>query len=282
MSRRVDEIEFVLLALMLVVDRYRVHLNGDAALALEAGLTIVPVINKIDLPYARTEEVMSEMEHSLGIFSDEVLKVSAKTGLGVDELFQAIIERIPHPGKKEKGDNETTGQGDKESAGEPEPLKALVYNSHFDSYKGVVVYVRVMDGEIKAGEKIKFMAEGQEYLVQELGQFRPKPTVVESLERGQVGYLTATIKTIRDVRIGDTVTDALNPTASALPGYKQPKPMVFSGLYPVNTSDFEELRESLGKSAFVTHWYSHKGTPHNTPILLPQQLPRSPRDATTN
>jgi GTP-binding protein LepA len=219
----------------------------NALLALEAGLTIVPVINKIDLPYARTEEVMSEMEHSLGIFSDEVLKVSAKTGLGVDELFQAIIERIPHPGKKEKGDNETTGQGDKESAGEPEPLKALVYNSHFDSYKGVVVYVRVMDGEIKAGEKIKFMAEGQEYLVQELGQFRPKPTVVESLERGQVGYLTATIKTIRDVRIGDTVTDALNPTASALPGYKQPKPMVFSGLYPVNTSDFEELRESLGK-----------------------------------
>src|SRR5262249_19244501 len=155
-------------------------------------------------------------EHSLGIFSDEVLKVSAKTGLGVDELFQAIIERVPYPGKKEEA------QRGKRLA-ENEPLKALVYNSHFDSYKGVVVYVRVMDGEIKPGEKIRFMAEGQEYLVQELGQFRPKPTVVESLERGQVGYLTATIKTIRDVRIGDTVTDALNPTASALPGYKQPK-----------------------------------------------------------
>jgi GTP-binding protein LepA len=212
----------------------------NALLALEAGLTIVPVINKIDLPYARTEEVMSEMEHSLGIFGDEVLKVSAKTGLGVDELFHAIIERIPHPGKKEK-EKRRKGEEDNEA------LKALVYNSHFDSYKGVVVYVRVMEGEIKPGEKIRFMAEGQEYLVQELGQFRPKPTVVESLHRGQVGYLTATIKTVRDVRIGDTVTDAQDPTATALPGYKQPKPMVFSGLYPINTSDFEELRESLGK-----------------------------------
>jgi GTP-binding protein LepA len=210
----------------------------NALLALEAGLTIIPVVNKIDLPYARTDEVISEMEHSLSIFGEEVLKVSAKAGLGIDELFEAIIERVPDPSKKV-----VTQRID----GEPEPLKALVYNSHFDSYKGVVVYVRVVEGEISTGEKIKLMSTGQEFVVSELGQFRPKPTVVGSLERGQVGYLTANIKNLRDVRIGDTVTDAVKSTATPLPGYKQPKPMVFSGLYPVNSSDFEELRESLNK-----------------------------------
>jgi GTP-binding protein LepA len=206
----------------------------NALLALDAGLTIIPVVNKIDLPYARTEEVISEMEHSLGIFGEEVLKVSAKTGLGVDELFQAIIERIPHPGARGAPLTDV-------------PLQALVYNSHFDSYKGVVVYVRVMEGEVRPGQKVRFMAEGQGYGVIELGQFRPKPTSVESLARGQVGYLTANIKTIRDVKIGDTVTDALRPAQQALPGYKQPKPMVYSGLYPVVTKDFETLRESLTK-----------------------------------
>ncbi|HMP17697.1 MAG TPA: translation elongation factor 4, partial [Gemmatales bacterium] len=127
------------------------------------------------------------------------------------------------------------------------PLKALVYNSHFDSYKGVVVYIRVMEGEIKPGMKIRLMAGAQEYTVQEIGQFRPKPTTVPSLQCGQVGYFTANIKNLRDVRIGDTVTDSLRPTAHVLPGYKAPKPMVFSGLYPVDTSEFEDLRESLEK-----------------------------------
>jgi len=210
----------------------------NALLALEAGLTIIPVVNKIDLPHARTDEVISEMEHSLGIFGEEVLKVSAKAGLGIEDLFQAIIERIPDPTTKV-----TTPQQD----GKSEPLKALVYNSHFDSYKGVVVYVRVVEGEISTGEKIKLMSSGQEFVVSELGQFRPKPSPVDHLGRGQVGYLTANIRNLRDVRIGDTVSDAINPTATPLPGYKQPKPMVFSGLYPVESSDFEELRESLDR-----------------------------------
>ncbi|HMO35989.1 MAG TPA: GTP-binding protein, partial [Gemmatales bacterium] len=199
----------------------------NALLALEAGLTIIPVVNKIDLPYARTDEVISEMEHSLGIFGEEVLKVSAKAGLGIEELFQAIVERIPDPSSRVSAE-----------ADQAPPLKALVYNSHFDSYKGVVVYIRVMEGEIKPGMKIRLMAGAQEYTVQEIGQFRPKPTTVPSLQCGQVGYFTANIKNLRDVRIGDTVTDSLRPTAHVLPGYKAPKPMVFSGLYPVDTSEF--------------------------------------------
>jgi GTP-binding protein LepA len=213
----------------------------NALLALEAGLTIIPVVNKIDLPYARTDEVISEMEHSLGIFGEEVLKVSAKAGLGIEELIQAIIERVPDPLSK------VTGSDPSEEAAFAEPLKALVYNSHFDSYKGVVVYIRLIEGELKPGQKVKLMAGSQEYVVQEIGQFRPKATAVQSLHCGQVGYFTANIRNLRDVRIGDTVTDALKPTATPLPGYKSPKPMVFSGLYPVDSSDFEDLRESLEK-----------------------------------
>lgn len=213
----------------------------NALLALEAGLTIIPVVNKIDLPYARTDEVISEMEHSLGIIGEEVLKVSAKAGLGIDELFQAIIERVPDPS------NKVTRENDASTEKVDEPLKALVYNSHFDSYKGVVVYIRIMEGELRPGQKVKLMAGSQEYVVQELGQFRPKATTVQHLQRGQVGYFTANIRNLRDVRIGDTVTEALNPTAKPLAGYKAPKPMVFSGLYPVDSSEFEDLRESLEK-----------------------------------
>lgn len=214
----------------------------NALLALEAGLTIIPVVNKIDLPYARTDEVISEMEHSLGIFGEEVLKVSAKAGLGIEELIQAVIERIPDPMVKvaRSADSALSDSAD-------EPLKALVYNSHFDSYKGVIVYIRIMEGDLKPGQKIKLMAGSQEYVVQELGQFRPKATSVQHLQRGQVGYFTANIRNLRDVRIGDTVTDALNPTSTALAGYKAPKPMVYSGLYPVDSSEFEDLRESLEK-----------------------------------
>lgn len=213
----------------------------NALLALEAGLTIIPVVNKIDLPYARTDEVISEMEHSLGIFGEEVLKVSAKAGLGIEELIQAIIERVPDPLTK------VTGSEQSEEAAFAVPLKALVYNSHFDSYKGVVVYIRLIEGELKPGQKVKLMAGSQEYVVQEIGQFRPKATAVQSLHCGQVGYFTANIRNLRDVRIGDTVTDALKPTATPLAGYKSPKPMVFSGLYPVDSSEFEDLRESLEK-----------------------------------
>ena len=203
---------------------------ANAYLAIEHDLTIVPVLNKVDLPIARPDEVIAEMEQAVGVQAGEVLRVSGKTGAGVDELFAAIIERVPPP----PGDSAA-------------PLKALVYNSHFDTFKGVVVYVRVMDGVLKKGQRIRMMRGQTEYDVSEMGQFRPAPTAVEELSAGQVGYFMAAIKNLADVHIGDTVTDAANPTATALAGYKEPKPMVFSGLYPVDNKDFEELREALGK-----------------------------------
>jgi GTP-binding protein LepA len=202
----------------------------NALLALEADLTLVPVVNKIDLPNARTDEVILEMEHVLGIRPEEVLRCSAKTGQGVDEVLQAVIDRIPPP------------------SGTPaEPLRALVYNSHFDTYRGVVVYVRIKEGELRKGQRIRFMRAEREYEVTELGRFRPAPTAVDCLTTGQVGYFTAQIRDLHDIHIGDTVTDALRPAAAALPGYAEPKPMVFSGLYPVNSKDFEALREALAR-----------------------------------
>src|SRR5262249_30727851 len=153
-----------------------------------------------------------------------------KTGQGVDEIIEAIIGRIPAP------------QGNPD-----EPLRALVYNSHFDTYKGVVVYVRVKEGTLNKGQRIRLMREGTEHEIIELGQFRPAMTPVAELSAGQVGYLMAQIKTLGDVHIGDTVTDALRPATEVLPGYKEPKPMVFSGLYPVNNNEFENLREALAK-----------------------------------
>jgi GTP-binding protein LepA len=203
---------------------------ANAFLAMEHDLTIVPVLNKIDLPIARPDAVIAEMEQALGIKPEDVLRVSAKTGLGVDEVIQAIIARIPPP------------------PGDPEaPLRALVYNSHFDTYKGVVIYVRVKEGTLRKGQRIRLMRGGTEHEVMELGQFRPSPTPVAELTTGQVGYLMAQIKTLGDVHIGDTVTEALRPAETPLEGYKEPKPMVFSGLYPVNSRDFEMLRESLAK-----------------------------------
>jgi GTP-binding protein LepA len=203
---------------------------ANAFLAMEADLKIVPVLNKIDMATARPEEVMAEMEQALGIAPADVLRCSAKTGQAVDEVMQALIQRIPPP------------------SGSPDsPLRALVYNSHFDTYKGVVVYVRIKDGVLRKGQRIRLMRGGTEHEVSDLGQFRPAPTACERLSTGQVGYLMAQIKDIQDVHIGDTVTDALSPADTALPGYKEPKPMVFSGLYPVNNNDFETLREALAK-----------------------------------
>jgi GTP-binding protein LepA len=203
---------------------------ANAFLAMEHDLTIVPVLNKVDLPTARPDVVIGEMQQALGIESADVLKVSGKTGQGVDELIKAIIDRIPAP------------------AGDPDaPAKALVYNSHFDTYKGVVVYVRVKEGTLKKGQRIRLMRGGTEHDIIEIGQFRPAMTVCEQLSAGQVGYFMAQIKTLGDVHIGDTVTEALRPTAEPLTGYKEPKPMVFSGLYPVNNNDFEALREALAK-----------------------------------
>jgi GTP-binding protein LepA len=203
---------------------------ANAFLAMESELAIVPVLNKIDMPTARPDVVVAEMEQALGITPADVLKCSAKTGLGVDEVLQAIVERIPAP----------PGQPD-------DPLRALVFNSHFDTYKGVVVYVRVKEGTLKKGQRIKLMRGATEHDIIELGQFRPAMTPCAELSAGQVGYFMAQIKNIQDVHIGDTVTDALRPTETPLPGYKEPKPMVYSGLYPVENRDFEALREALAR-----------------------------------
>jgi GTP-binding protein LepA len=203
---------------------------ANAYLAMDSNLTIVPVLNKIDMAIARPEVVIAEMEQALGIDPDSVLRASGKTGLGVDTVIQAIIDRVPPPpGKAE------------------DPLRALVYNSHYDAFKGVVVYVRVKDGRIVKGQRIRLMRGGTEHDVMEIGQFRPTMTPCTELAAGQVGYLMAQIKTLSDVHIGDTVTEANRQAAEPLTGYKEPKPMVFSGLYPVNNNDFETLREALGR-----------------------------------
>jgi len=203
---------------------------ANAYLAMENDLTIVPVLNKIDMPIARPDEVILEMEQAIGVRGLDVLRASAKSGIGIIEVLAAIIERVPQP------------------PGSPEaPLKALIFSSHFDTYKGVVVYLRIMDGSIKVGQKIRLMRGNFEYAVTELGHFRPGMEPCPNLTTGQVGYMMAAIKTIADVHIGDTVTDSAEPTQTALAGYKEPQPMVFSGLFPVNNNEFESLREALAK-----------------------------------
>src|SRR5947207_1256349 len=203
---------------------------ANAFLAMEHDLTIVPVLNKVDLPTARPDDVIAEMETSVGVTPADVLRASGKTGLGVPDVLAAVIDRVPPP----------PGSDDN-------PLKALVYNSHFDTYKGVVVYVRVKDGVLKKGQKVKLLRSGQEYEVMDVGRFRPAMTPCDELTCGQVGYFMAQIKDIGAVPIGDTVTDALRPAEQALIGYKEPKPMVYSGLYPVNNDEFEALREALAR-----------------------------------
>jgi GTP-binding protein LepA len=203
---------------------------ANAFLAIEANLKIIPTLNKIDLPHARPDFVIGEMEQALMVDPADVMRVSAKAGIGIEDLLGAVIDRVPPP------------------PGDPDlPLKALIYNSHFDTYKGVVVYCRLMDGAVRLGQRVKMMRTGREFVVTEIGQFRPGMEKCETLSAGQVGYFTANIKTIADVNIGDTVTDAFSPAAEPLPGYKEPKPMVYSGLYPVNNNEFEDLREALAK-----------------------------------
>lgn len=198
-------------------------------LAREQGLTLIPVINKIDLPAARIDGVMLELL-DLGFDPDECLLVSAKSGVGVDAVLQAIVERIPPP------------------AGDPSAaLRALVFDSHYDSYKGVVAYVRIVEGAVSVGDEIQLMATGARYEVDELGVFRPEALPVATLRAGEVGYLTAAIKNISDCRVGETITHAHRPAAEPLPGYQPAKPMVYAGLYPVETSDYENLREALFK-----------------------------------
>ncbi|HXT57153.1 MAG TPA: translation elongation factor 4 [Pirellulales bacterium] len=218
---------------LLLVDAFQgveAQTVANAFAAMESDLALVPVLNKIDLTHARPEQVMEEMEQSLGIDPAEVLPCSAKTGLGVEALLEAIVKRIPPP----------TGDRDAE-------LQAMVFDSHYDEFRGAITYVRLMNGTVRKGQKIKFLKVGTVHEVLELGQFAPHRRACESLQAGQVGYLICNIKDLADVHIGDTVSVPGESAAPALPGYQQPKRMVFCGLYPSDGQNFEELREALTK-----------------------------------
>ncbi len=203
---------------------------ANAFAATNQGLAIVPVINKVDLVHARVNDVLAEMEQSLAIDSSEVILASGKTGIGVDDLLAAIIDRIPPP------------QGDPQAV-----LRAMIFDSHYDSYRGAITYVRIVDGTVKRGQKIRFLRMGSTHEVLEIGQFVPQRRACEELVAGQVGYLVCNIKDVKQVHIGDTVTIAGDAAASALPGYKPPQRMVYCGLYPSEGENFEELRDALEK-----------------------------------
>ncbi|WP_281888313.1 translation elongation factor 4 [Paenibacillus sp. YYML68] len=203
---------------------------ANVYLALDNNLEILPVINKIDLPSADPERVKQEVEDVIGLDASDAVLASAKAGIGIKEILEQIVQKVPAP----------TGETDK-------PLKALIFDSHYDAYKGVIVYVRVLDGSIKAGSKIKFMATDKTFEVIEVGAFKPRMGIVDSLEVGDVGFIVAGIKNVGDTRVGDTVTDAKNPTLEPLPGYRKINPMVFCGLYPIETSEYNDLREALEK-----------------------------------
>ena len=203
---------------------------ANVYLALDNDLEIIPVINKIDLPSADPERVKHEIEDVIGIDASEAVLTSAKTGIGIEDVLEAIVAKIPAP------------EGDAQK-----PLKALVFDSKFDAYKGVVLYFRVIDGRVRKGMKIRMMATGAEFEVTEVGVFKPNPVIVDELDAGQVGFLAAAIKNVKDARVGDTITDASNSADEALPGYRKATPMVYCGLYPVENSDYDNLRDALEK-----------------------------------
>jgi GTP-binding protein LepA len=198
--------------------------------ALDNDLEIIPVINKIDLPQANPELVRQEIEEVIGLPGDGAILASARTGVGVDEILEAVVTRIPPPTGDPKG-----------------ALKALIFDSKYDAYRGVVVYVRVKDGSIEAGTRIRMMQTGKEFTVDEVGVFMPMMTVTDVLHTGEVGYLIASIKNVADSHVGDTVTDADRPATEALPGYRRMPPMVFAGMFPVDSEDVQELKEALEK-----------------------------------
>ena len=198
--------------------------------ALDAGHEIVPVLNKIDLPAAEPERIKEQIEDVIGLDASEAVPISAKTGLNIDLVLEAIVNRLPPP----KGD-------------EAAPLKALLVDSSYDSYLGVVVLVRIVDGVMKKGMRIRMMGADAVYDVDRIGVFRPKMTEAEQLGTGQVGYITAQIKQVADTRVGDTITDDRRPTGEALPGFKPAQPVVFCGLFPVDAAKFEDLRAAMGR-----------------------------------
>ena len=203
---------------------------ANVYLALDNDLEILPVINKIDLPSADPEGTKKQIEDEIGLDTDDALDVSAKTGLGVDQVLEEIVKKVPAP------------TGDLTA-----PLKALIFDSKYDDYRGVVLSVRVFEGTVKKGDKIRLMNSGTEYEVAEVGINSPKPLARDVLMAGDVGYITAAIKDIKDTRVGDTVTDANNPTAKPLEGYRQMTPMVYAGLYPTDNAKFNDLRDALEK-----------------------------------
>jgi GTP-binding protein LepA len=203
---------------------------ANAYLAVDNNLEIIPVINKIDLPGAQPDEARRQIEEIIGLDATGAILASAKEGTGTEEILEAIVARLPPP----------TGDADA-------PLKALIFDSWYDSYRGVVIVVRVLEGTVKAGTKVRFMASAQDYPIESLGVFLPKSTPVDELGPGEVGFLTANIKNVRDAQIGDTVTETARPTAAAFPGFKELRPMVFAGLYPVEGHEYPELREALEK-----------------------------------
>jgi GTP-binding protein LepA len=203
---------------------------ANVYLALDNDLEILPVINKIDLPSADPERVRGEIEEVIGLDASEAVLASAKAGIGIEEILEQVVQKVPAP------------------TGNPEaPLKALIFDSLYDAYRGVVAYIRVVEGTVKVGDKVRMMATGKEFEVNEVGVFTPKATMLDELTVGDVGFLSASIKNVGDTRVGDTITNAKNGATEALPGYRKLNPMVYCGLYPIDTAKFNDLREALEK-----------------------------------
>ncbi len=203
---------------------------ANVYLAIDENLEVFPVLNKIDLPSADPERVRSEIEEIIGLDASDAVVASAKMGIGIDAILEAIVKKIPAP------------QGDPDG-----PLKALIFDSWYDPYQGVIVLVRVVDGTLKKGDRIKLMASRKEYEVLKAGVFAPHPVAISELTAGEVGFITASIKVVQDAKVGDTITHVRRPAEKALPGFKEVKPMVFSGLYPVDSGDYDDLRDAMEK-----------------------------------
>src|SRR5918999_2507075 len=203
---------------------------ANAYLAVEHNLEIIPVINKIDLPGAEPEEARRQIEEIIGLDGTGAILTSAKEGIGITDVLEAVVHRLPPP------------------SGDPSaPLKSLIFDSWYDPYRGVVIVVRVLEGTLRKGTKIRLMALGQDYEIDQIGVFLPKPQPIDDLGPGEVGFIVANIKTVSDAKIGDTITETNRPATEAFPGFKELKPMVFAGLYPVESHQYSELREALEK-----------------------------------
>jgi len=203
---------------------------ANVYLALENNLEIIPVLNKIDLPSAEPERVAAEIEEVVGLDCSEAIRASAKAGIGINDILESIVQLVPPP-------QDTL----------EEPFRALIFDSYYDAYRGVVVYFRVMDGRVKKGDKIRFMASGKEFIIDELGILSPQQVQVDELHAGEVGYLAAAIKTVADARVGDTITLTAKPAQEPLPGYTEAKPMVFCGLFPTDADQYADLKDALEK-----------------------------------